>query len=185
MGVKWETIPTTIQTALESSLRSNINDFEIHKLFIFLRGSELMGFKWVENMEMKQTIFEIIATHYRVTTVHDEEKISPFLYLLGITGVKWVELPDDLKNNVLIALEKECRKPLVVVDQVGDILCGLVFVFIYFPRCLKRFFSFRLGRMGLKWKELPENIRKSLEKNSDLVSARVIKGRQLMGYSMN
>jgi prophage antirepressor-like protein len=123
MGVKWETIPATVQTALERSIESNINEFRLHQLLFFLRGSEGMGFNWVESLELKQTIYETIATHY-TPSVHYREKVSPFLSLLGRAGVKWMELPEDLKNNLLIVLEKECRKPLVVAEQVGDIVYG-------------------------------------------------------------
>jgi hypothetical protein len=41
---------------------------------------------------------------------------------------------------------------------------------------------FRLGRMGLLWKELPENIRKFLAAYSGPVSERVVEGRQLMNF---
>jgi hypothetical protein len=122
MGVKWETIPAIIRTILERSIRSNINEFTMHQLILLLKGTDGMGFKWVEDIEMKQTIFEIFSTHFKLH-VHARETISPLLSLLGRAGVKWMELPEDQKNILLITLEKECQKPLVV-GQMASIVYG-------------------------------------------------------------
>jgi hypothetical protein len=70
MEVKWETIPTIVQTALERSIRSNQNDFTMGQLLIFLKGCEGMDFKWITNTELRSAVFEIIRTRkIRVSSI--------------------------------------------------------------------------------------------------------------------
>jgi hypothetical protein len=87
---------------------------------MFLTCSQFMGLKWIMNTEMRSAMFEVIKAQLETSL---PEKVSRFLFLLGRAGAKWVELPEGLKNNLLIALEKECQKPLLV-EQMAYVVCG-------------------------------------------------------------
>jgi hypothetical protein len=118
MGLKWTDVPFRMQSSFEKALSSTLNSISYYHnnnnnpsvhtsemdLLLFLEGSQLMGYNWIERNELKDCVYRRICSFCQKGSVEKTtgQKFVKVLEHLGChgAGIKWEDLPEVVKASV-------------------------------------------------------------------------------------
>jgi hypothetical protein len=108
MGLQWETIPTDIRRNLEQSLLEKVNDFSISELAGFVKGSVGMNYRWDENKNVREMVYNGIKSWFsdknRISA--DKQALSNIIYCFGEMKMIWADFPKEIKECFYNGIEK-------------------------------------------------------------------------------
>jgi hypothetical protein len=122
MELLWNDLPEEIQSKLESALLATLGDFNDSRFSSLLLSCVKLGYDWPNQTGIKEVVF---STFVRLFQREKEFGLEPFLYSIrsfGQSGVKWAELPSDVKMTILQGSVK--MSPLLHSKLFGEVLSG-------------------------------------------------------------
>jgi hypothetical protein len=163
MKLQWNTISTVLQRNLEQSLLERGNDFSTVEIAGFLKGSLGMNYRWDENEDMKEIIYNGIKRCYgdKKRYLTDPQGIANIIYSFGEMKFKWTDFPRDIKKCFYNGIEKNYSR--FESQTVSNIIYGYE-EFDFKNVVFKDFFFFltRFGNLSVHYPSLPAPIRRGL-----------------------